>query len=184
MGAVQQSNLASALPSPPAFTNVLNSDLDAAKRYLTSIKGSPRDLKEQTRSVKESFFRHHAVAMYDALTERRSKPLRVSELVYAAAERYPGLLPTRKQIDDERALKRQGAKQGLEIDQGMFVAHVLADETCGTHLVHSMLRPRREAEKALPDFLRTGFADLGAATVERKDNVGHVTLTNPAFLNA
>ena len=105
-------------------------------------------------------------------------------MVYDAAERFPTLLPTRKQIDAERALKKQIAKEGLEIDQGVFIAHVLADERCGMHLVHAMLRPKREAEELLPEFRRTGRVAIGDTTVERKDNVGTVTHGNRAFLNA
>ena len=94
------------------------------------------------------------------------------------------MLPTRKQIDAERALKKQIAKEGLEIDQGVFIAHVLADERCGMHLVHAMLRPKREAEELLPEFRRTGRVAIGDTTVERKGNVGTVTHGNRAFLNA
>ena len=35
-----------------------------------------------------------------------------------------------------------------------------------------------------PNSASSGFADLGEAKVERKGKVGHVTLTNPKFLNA
>jgi len=111
-------------------------------------------------------------------------PLRVVDLVYKAADLYPGLLPTRAEIDAERALNRQVAKEGKEIDQGLFIAHVLADERCGRHLVHAMLKPKRQAEQRLAEFRRTGRVDLGSAIVERQDNRGVVTLTNPKFLNA
>jgi len=104
--------------------------------------------------------------------------------LYTVAQRYPDLLPTRARIDGERALKQQSAKHGYEIDQGLFIAHVLADERCGTHLVHAMLMPKREALDKINAFRRTGFADLGEATVERKGNIGIVSLTNPDFLNA
>jgi thioesterase DpgC len=110
--------------------------------------------------------------------------MRVSELLYAVADRYPTLLPTRARIDGERALKQQSAKEGYEIDQGLFIAHVLADERCGMHLVHAMLKPKRHALDRLAEFRQAGFVDLGEARVERKGKVGHVTLTNPQFLNA
>ena len=47
-----------------------------------------------------------------------------------------------------------------------------------------MLKPKREALDRLGEFRRTGFADLGEAKVERKGKIGHVTVTNPKFLNA
>ncbi len=113
-----------------------------------------------------------------------ARTLRVSELVAAASARYPALLPTPEQIAAERALMQQSAKEGRELDQGLFIAHVLADERCGLHLIHAMLKPRREALERIAEFRRTGFLDLGGAKVERKGKVGHVTLTNAKFLNA
>ena len=177
---------------PPQFGLSLAEDVIVASDYLrrasAAIKtaaGTPAAaLKQTVRDTKEAFFRRHATAMYAELTGNLTKPLRVAELVYGAAERFPGLLPTRAQIAEERALRKQFAKQGLEIDQGLFVAHVMADEKSGKHLTHAMLRPKREAEDRLAEFMRTGFVDLGSATVRRKDNVGHVTLTNAKFLNA
>ena len=141
-------------------------------------------LKSRARAVKEQFFRRHAVAIYDEVTEEGARTLRVSELVAAASARYPALLPTPEQIAAERALMQQSAKEGRELDQGLFIAHVLADERCGLHLIHAMLKPRREALERIAEFRRTGFLDLGGAKVERKGKVGHVTLTNAKFLNA
>jgi thioesterase DpgC len=93
-------------------------------------------------------------------------------------------VPTRAHIEGERNLKLQSAKEGLEIDQGLFIAHVLADTERGLHLVHAMLKPKREALEKFAEFQKTSVADLGEARVERQGNVGHVTLTNPRFLNA
>jgi thioesterase DpgC len=186
---------ASSAPAEPQFSGSLSRDADAASQYfgavdaaLRSQKGTEsarRDaLKAAARAVKERFFRHHAAALYDEATGRGARHLRVSELVAAVADRHPALLPSRAQIDAERALMEQSAKEGLEVDQGLFIAHVLADERCGLHLIHSMLKPRREALERIAEFRRTGFADLGGAKVEREGKVGHVTLTNAKFLNA
>lgn len=183
-------------PREPDFEGSLSRDAEAASRYFTAadaILQSQRTerqqaehaaLKLQARAVKERFFRHHAAALYDEATAERTRFLRASELVAAVAARYPALLPSRERIDAERALMEQSAKEGLEIDQGLFIAHVLANERCGMHLIHAMLKPRREALDRIAEFRRTGFADLGGAKVERKGTVGHVTLTNTKFLNA
>ena len=172
------------------FNATLAQDSKAAQEYLAQAArtiecaGTDRAaLNQSIRETKEAFFRRHAVAMYDALTENCTLPLRVSELVYSA-EHFPGLLPTREQIDAERALKKQIAKEGLEIDQGLFVAQVLADERCGMHLIHAMLRPKREALERIAGIRQTGVVDLGEAKVERKGKVGYVTLLNTKFLNA
>ena len=188
-------------PAEPAFGASLSRDAEAAGKYFTEIeavlhssgqkaarKGEQRAetaaLKARSRAVKEQFFRRHAAAIYDEMTGHGARALRVSELLAAASGRYPALLPTRERIDEERALMRQSAKEGREIDQGLFIAHILADERCGMHLVHAMLKPKREALERLAEFRHSGFADLGEAKVERKGKVGHVTLTNPKFLNA
>jgi thioesterase DpgC len=179
------------LPKCPRFDATLTQDSKTAQDYFAQatlvIERAGNDgaaLRPSVREAKESFFRRHAGAMYDAVTENCTRPLRISELVYDAAERFPTLLPSRKQIDAERALKKQFAKEGLEIDQGTFVAHVLADERCGMHLIHSMLRPKRQAEELFAEFRRTGRVAIGDTTVERKGNVGTVTHGNRAFLNS
>lgn len=183
------------------FGQSLASDVKAAESYFAAVDSALKslgpapdrkadalkqshDIKQRARETKERFFRQHVANIYDEMTEKCTKPLRVCELLYAVADRYPTLLPTHKRIDAERALKQQAAKEGFEIDQGLFIAHVLANERCGTHLVHAMLKPKREALDRIDEFRRTGFADLGEAQVQRKGNTGHVYLTNPDFLNA
>ena len=87
---------------------------------------------------------HKATAIYEELTDGLRLDLRVTDLVYQAAERYPDVLPTRAEIDRERE-HIQSEKQGLEIGQGEFVAEVLADPRLGFHLMHAMSQPRAEA---------------------------------------
>ena len=185
----------------PVFTSAFEPDLRAAHAYFCAIEdsitrhGEPGHrsaeaharvlaILRDARAVRAAFFARHARSMYEQLTANRTRHLRVAALVYGAAERFPGLLPTRRQIEQERTLQRQSAKEGRETDQGLFVAHVLSDADCGLHLIHAMLRPTPAAEERLAEFSRTGFADLGAATVERKGSVGEVNLTNTRFLNA
>jgi (3,5-dihydroxyphenyl)acetyl-CoA 1,2-dioxygenase len=141
------------------------------------------ELTAETHTELDEHLRRNVVSLYDELTEGLTRQLRVSELVYGAAERYPGLLPTRAEIDAERELPQKD-KRGLEIAQGIFVSHVLADERSGFHLVHSMSQPKAEAVALLPDFRRLGSADLGPMRVDRHGNVGQVTIQNHAFLNS
>jgi thioesterase DpgC len=164
--------------APAVFAGTLDDDAALAARRLEDAEGPAR------RAIKEAFFRRHAVAIYDGLTDGCNRPRRLADIVYAAAERFPHLLPTREAIGEERALQRQSAKRGHEVDQGLFAAHVLADGRCGLHLIHAMLRPTAEAERLLPEFRRTGRADLGKAVLERLDNAGRLTLVNPDALNA
>ena len=149
-----------------------------------AAKKDAQDIKLRSRAAKEKFLRRHVGEIYDTVTDNGAKTLRVSELLYTVADHFPGLLPTRQRIQGERALKQQSAKEGLEIDQGLFLAHVLADPERGLHLVHAMLKPKREALEKFAEFQKQGAADLGEAQVERRGKVGHVTLTNANFLNA
>ena len=133
--------------------------------------------------LRQAFLRLHAEAVYQELTAGYRDELRVEELVFLAAERFPGLAPTRAEIAAERSLK-QSQKAGRELEQGELMAHILARPRPGTHLAHVMLRPRREAREAIDAFRATGAADLGLARVTRRGKVGQVELANPRFLNA
>ncbi len=124
-----------------------------------------------------------AAAIYEELTDGLARSLRVAEIAYGAAERRPGLVPTRAQIDQERTHHHKD-KAGLEIAQGDFIARVLADERCGTHLITAMSRPRPEALAALEEFRREGSIDLGPMRVDREGPVGIVTNQNHRCLNA
>ncbi|HEY4028206.1 MAG TPA: enoyl-CoA hydratase/isomerase family protein [Candidatus Dormibacteraeota bacterium] len=129
------------------------------------------------------FLRRHAADVYDELTGGCREAVRVEELVFRAAERFPGLVPGREEMAAERALPQAG-KRGLELDQGVFLSHVLASPRAGRHLVHAMLRPRRESLALLDEFRTGGQVDLGLVFVERRGGAGHVELRNLRFLNA
>jgi len=117
-------------------------------------------------------------AVYEDLTDGRSRAVRAEDLVYAA----PGL-PTREEVTAERE-KLQKDKARLEIAQGRFLGEVLADPECGRHLIDSMLRPTPLALEHLEAFKRDGRVDLGQAAAERHGNVGIAELRNPRHLNA
>jgi thioesterase DpgC len=121
--------------------------------------------------------------VYEELTDNYRREIRVEDLVFEAADAFPGILPTREQIAEERT-RKQADKAGLELEQGAFLSQLLASPRAGTHLVHAMLRPRREALQHLERFQATGHADLGLATVDRVGKAGHVNLRNTRFLNA
>src|SRR3569833_1912389 len=201
MPATSPRSAKSAAPAAPVFNSTFEDDLRSASAYVSSVEdrvaqhgaAGSRSAEahrnvlatlREARSLRAAFFSRHPRTTYDQRTAGRTRAMRVSELVYSGAEKFPGLLPTRRQIDQERALQRQALKEGREIEQGLFIAHVLSDAECGLHLIHAMLRPRKNAEDKLAEFVRTGFADFGAATVTRKGPIGEVCLTNTKFLNA
>jgi (3,5-dihydroxyphenyl)acetyl-CoA 1,2-dioxygenase len=130
-----------------------------------------------------AFLRSHGEEAYAELTEDCRAAVRVERLVQLAADRFPGLVPSREEMAADRALP-QARKGTVELDQGLFLSHVLASPRAGRHLVHAMLRPRAEALELADGFRRTGSADLGTVRVDRRGRVGHVELRNLRFLNA
>jgi thioesterase DpgC len=136
-----------------------------------------------TREARDGFLRRQAAAVYAELTDDLRVPVRVEELVFRAAERFGGLVPSRQEMAAERELP-QARKGAAEIDQGVFLAHVLAQRQAGRHLVHAMLRPKPEAVALAPELRRAGRVDLGPVHLERRGTVGHVELRNLRFLNA
>jgi len=126
---------------------------------------------------------HDVLAVYEELTDGLTRPLRLTDLTYTAAERHPGLVPTRAQIDAERT-HNQSEKAGLEIAQGDFIARVLADPRCGGHLIAAMSAPLPDALAALEAFRRDGSVDLGPMRVDRDGPIGVVTNQNHGCLNA
>ena len=135
------------------------------------------------RAHRERFLAVHVSALYDELTHQRSRFIRLEDLVFTAAAAVPGLTPTAVQVAAE-AECQQGDKDGVEIDQGIFLAHVLADEAAGRHLCHAMLLPRAETAEHLRRLAAADCVDLGPAQVERRGKAAVVTASNPRFLNA
>jgi len=141
------------------------------------------DIKREAREARGRFLAAHSGAVYDRLTQTRARFVRVEDLVYDAAELVPGLTPTHAQVEAESA-RAQRDKDGIEIDQGIFVSAVLANGPCGRHLCHAMLLPRPGALARLPELEAKGRVDLGAAEVVRKGKASYVIQKNPRHLNA
>jgi len=140
-------------------------------------------LYREAREARDRFLCHHVEKVYATLTGGFSRFVRVEDLVLDAAEAFPGLVPSRAHLaaEADRPLRE---KEGLETDQGILIARVLAHPRCGTHLCHAMLLPRPEAAGALAKFAAEGLVDLGAARVERHGRAAHLLTGNPRYLNA
>ncbi len=135
------------------------------------------------RDARAVFLRENIESIYDRLTGGRSRFIRIEQLVRDAAEAWPGLVPGDAQLGAEaaRPLKE---KQGLEIDQALLLAHILAHPTCGMHLCHAMLLPRPEASAALAALDADGAVELGPVRLERHGKAVHLISQNPRYLNA
>jgi thioesterase DpgC len=152
-------------------------------RRAPSEQTSARLLQECAREARAMFLRRHSDAVYDTLTQNRSRFVRVQELVTSAAAVVPGLTPTSQEIAaEDGSLQRD--KNGLEIDQGLFLSAILGSPRNGRHLCHAMLLPRPEAEALLPQLERDGAVECQGASVQRRGKAAIVTQCNPRFMNS
>lgn len=185
---------------PPAVTGDFEADreavtahLDAGVRQIAEL--APRaersrteqrhaaSVHEESHELRRRFLAAHAGRVYADLTDGLTRSVRMEELTELAARRFPGLVPTREQLADD-ACRMQRNKEGWEVAVGLFLQAVLNDPAAGGHLLRSMLRPTPRALEALTGYRLTGRADLGIATVTRRDGVAHLELCNDEFLNA
>jgi (3,5-dihydroxyphenyl)acetyl-CoA 1,2-dioxygenase len=186
------------------FTAVRAADLACARRALAEAGRRADDLlaalsepglrspeqraaatavKESARALRCQFMDAHADAVYDELTDGRTRHPRLAELADTAAESFPGLVPAARQLATERA-RPQAAKEGFEIDQGIFFSRVLRSPSAGRHLLDAMLRPTQRALRLLPEFVRSGVTDLGSVRLERTGGVARLTMCRDDCLNA
>jgi thioesterase DpgC len=180
-------------PEPPRLVGDVAKDAALLADYVRVCEGLTayppgqrryaRAGHDAARRMRTRFMRRHAEAVYDELTDGGSDALRLDELVYAAAESYPGLVPTREQMAGE-ALRVQAEKEGREIDQGIFFHAILGSPRAGGHLMAGMLRPTPRAVELLPEFRRTGLLELAAVHLERRDGGAYLTVVNDHCLNA
>jgi enoyl-CoA hydratase/carnithine racemase len=140
-------------------------------------------IMERDRAARAKFLDVHAATLYRRLTADFTKFKRVENLVSDAAAAVPGLVPDDKQLSRDSALPQKD-KDGFEIDQGIFLSHVLGDAQCGMHLCHAMLLPRPEAAEYSRRFRHNEKLEFAGATLERRGKAAQVTMRNARYLNA
>ncbi|MFF4760327.1 (3,5-dihydroxyphenyl)acetyl-CoA 1,2-dioxygenase DpgC [Streptomyces sp. NPDC001292] len=158
-----------ALPAPGARDPEQRAEADAAKNAA--------------RALRARFLDAHAEAVYDRLTDGRTASPRLPELVAAAADAFPGLVPSADRLASERS-RPQADKEGHEIDQGILLRAVLRSPVAGPHLMDAMLRPTPRALGLLPEFRRTGVMQTDSVRLERRDGAAHLTMCRVDCLNA
>jgi thioesterase DpgC len=136
-----------------------------------------------SRASREGFLTAHMMSLYDELTRGLSQFLHIEDLVSQASLAVPGLVPGARDMAEEAA-REQRDKEGHEVDQGIFLAHVLSRERTGLHLCHAMLLPRPESAGPADDFSGSGELDLGRVRLERKGKAVHLVASNARHLNA
>jgi (3,5-dihydroxyphenyl)acetyl-CoA 1,2-dioxygenase len=184
----------------PELTGEFQRDADVhskfwAKGYdlLAALPDKPKRNPDQARTAetilragresREAFMLRHAQMVYAALTKNQTNFVRADVLAYEAASLVPGLTPARDEVYAQGE-KMQRDKDGIEVDQAIFFAHILARPDTGAHFCHAMLLPRPESLARLDEFTTRGALDLGTAAVMRQGKATTVTMRNPRYLNA
>ncbi len=157
--------------------------LPAPARRTDDERAAAAAIRHSLDQAREGFLRAHAEELYDRLTGRLTRWLRLDQLCYHAAERVFGLTPTEAEMNAEREL-RLADKEGVELGQGLLMAAFLRSPRTGRHLVQAMLRPTPQALARLEEFQATGVCDLGPVRVTRRGRAGFLELSNPRHLNA
>jgi thioesterase DpgC len=157
--------------------------LPAKPRRNAGEAAAAAEIFALARESRARFMRAHGRGVYDSITAARGRFVRVDELCARAAAEYPGLVPGTKELGRESGIA-QGEKDGLEIDQGIFLSQVLGDPLAGAHLCHAMLLPRAESQELLAEYRKTGKILLDGARLERQDKASVLTMRNPQYLNA
>jgi thioesterase DpgC len=146
-------------------------------------KAAANRTRDSLVALSQRLVRENRREIYDRLTDDGTRRVRVDDLVYRAAELWPGLVPTRAEVAREGE-RMQMDKDGREIQQGILVSELLSHPEIGVHLVSSMLAPTNEALSKLTELEARGAIDLGAARVEVRGEAGYVIMKHPRFLNA
>ncbi|MFJ9566266.1 (3,5-dihydroxyphenyl)acetyl-CoA 1,2-dioxygenase DpgC [Streptomyces fuscichromogenes] len=133
---------------------------------------------DRVRRLRAAVMDRHADEIYDRLTDGRSARPRIAELVTAAADTFPALVPPPGPAEPpaDRAAR--------EIDQGIFLRGVLRSPVAGRHLLTSMLQPTERALRLLPEFRSTGVLHTESVRLERRAGVAHLTMCRDDCLNA
>ena len=146
-------------------------------------KHNIHEINEFNNFTKKLFLNKYSVDIYRRLTNNLKEYLRVEDLCLKANDTVSHLLPSLDEMEDENKLFLKD-KEGLEIQQGIFLSALLQNELEGLHLCKSMLLPLKLAEDRLEEYQRNGKVILNGAIVESFENYDLVTLNNPDYLNA
>jgi thioesterase DpgC len=152
------------------------------KRDATQAKGAEM-VKGILRTARNAFAHTYVDRIISRISSGYRRFVRAGELVYEVAELCPGLCPTRKEVEAESQFPLS-EKDGVEVAQSDFLAHVFAHKVAGLYLIHSMLRPLPQSQELLEKFRRDGRLDLGVAQVQRQGPLGCLFFNNLRYLNA
>ncbi|MAH89025.1 MAG: hypothetical protein CMJ06_03140 [Pelagibacterales bacterium] len=165
------------------FWRKVNQEKILFKERKIIDKKSIHDVNEFCCITKKIFLNTYSSYIYRKITNDLKKNIRLESLCFEANNIVPSLLPTPQDILSENKLFLK-EKEGLEIQQGIFLSAILQNEEEGIHLCKSMLLPLDIAEEKIEEFETNGKVDFNGAIVESFNDYDLVTLNNPDFLNA
>lgn len=137
----------------------------------------------RTRRLRSHFLAVHAEGVLDRIAGGCPPHEWLAKLSLLAAEAFPGLTPTARQMAAESGL-RQADKEGWEIDQGILFHALLAVPCTGDAVVEAALSPTPRAERLLASFQRSGAVRMDTVQLERHGEAAHVTMCHTDCLNA
>ncbi len=135
------------------------------------------------RLARQRVARCYGPSIHDALTAGGTRRLRLSALCAAAADRFPGLVPSDEQMRAERH-RAQADKDGHERDMAVFLAELLGHPQVGEHMLQSMRMACPRALELQADYRSTGLLRLASVHLERREGIAWLTLCNADTLNA
>ena len=146
-------------------------------------KNNINDINEFCNITKKIFLNKYAPYIYREITKDLTKYIRVDDLCYLTNDVVENLIPSIAEIELENKLFLKD-KEGLEIQQGIFLSALLQNKIEGLHLCKTMLLPTEYSKEKVDEFEQKGKVVLDGARVDRKEGYDLVILDNPEYLNA
>lgn len=133
--------------------------------------------------VAAAWFDEHIQNVYQTLTATSGGNRRLGDLVCAAGDQLPDLLPNRvtRKHDDELA---PSERLRVERDQGRFLRALLRNPATAIPALTDMRAPLPESAAHAVQFQASGQLFLQTVTLRRAANVAELTLANTMTLNA
>lgn len=123
----------------------------------------------------------HAEHVYDAVAG--TDPRRIGELVRAAGDRFPDVLPDREVRERDAGLA-PGERLRIERDQAQLIRALLGNPATWPRVLADMRAPLPESAALARRLGSEGSLSLETVRVDLRSGVAEVTLCNTASLNA
>ncbi len=165
------------------FWNKVILEKKSLKKEKKITKKNIKDINTFCNISKKVFLSKYSAMIYREITNDLKKFIRVEDLCSKANTIVEYLLPSYEDMEKENKLFLKD-KEGLEIQQGIFLSALLKNEIEGLHLCKSMLLPTKMAEYSIEEFEKNGKVYFDGASVESFEDYDLVTLKNSEYLNA